>query len=309
VDSRPTLVVSCTDRKASSAARGPNVGDLPGSGGIAESAIEWGNLMSRARESGPTLPVRDLYQGEYWSVVRALEKECEVRVASAGLGMCTMDTPAVSYRATFSPGSSDSVTRLSDDEGRGVSRALWWRCLRQARLGEGDWTKTVSDVVLVSISSYYQDAIADDLISLSESGRTVVVMSGSPPLRRLKGVDRLVHIETGQWLRMILGGSTPVVGIRFAAHIVESGAWARPELIREALTDLEDVYRSNATNKLPAIKRRPGTDQDVRDWIVNNMAKQQIRPSKSTFLRLFRSEGLACEQARFGRLFDEVRRG
>lgn len=301
----PTLVVSCTDRKATVVGQGPSASQLP-EDTLEANAGRWTDMILRARDTGPTLPLRDLYQGEYWSVVRNLEPECDVWVASAGLGMRTMDSDGVAYRATFSPGSMDSISRLAISTKRETANSIWWKCIGETGLGNAAWLENVRDVVLVAVSSHYQEAMADDLIRIAKSGRTVVVLSGSPPVRSLRDIGQIVHVETGQWIRMILGGSTPSVGIRFTDHVVKGGAWEKPDFIRDVMAELEKVYHSGSTDKLPKLNRRLRSDDEVREWIKSKMMKHSTRPSKSAFLRLFRSEGFACEQERFGRLFDEI---
>jgi hypothetical protein len=49
--------------------------------------------------------------------------------------------------------------------------------------------------------------------------------------------------------------------------------------------------------------REPGSDDEISDWI---QAHWERAGSKSALLKAFRADGRACEQSRFGRLYDEV---
>jgi hypothetical protein len=162
------------------------------------------------------------------------------------------------------------------------------------------------DVVLVAVSEPYQRALMADLLCLAKDGHTVIVMSGSPQIGSLRNVPGITHLETGQWLRMMLGGSTPCVGVRFAAHVLSTGVWRTPERVEEALASLYDSYRRGSAGKLPVIDREPRDDAQVKKWIRHTLKNPSIGRSKSAFLTEFRAQGFACEQKRFGRLFDEV---
>jgi hypothetical protein len=66
--------------------------------------------------------------------------------------------------------------------------------------------------------------------------------------------------------------------------------------------------RLSSEKKLPQISRRPfRDDEEVVDWIIGAITRHALdSPSKSSLLRLLRDEGRACEQKRFGVLFEEA---
>lgn len=253
--------------------------------------------------------MRDLYWGEYWKTALEAEDFANIKVVSAGLGIATLDTQAPGYAATFAAGSPDSVLRFADDVKADSARSDWWKELTSQGGTPKNWTRKTENMVLVALSSSYQQALSDDLKKIARDGKQVIVMSGSKQVGCLKDTENIHHVETGQWLRMVLGGSTPCVGIKFALHILKVGKWHSVNEIEKELKKLERQYSNGRTDKLPVFDRTPRTDAEVKSWIMQLLRtkkKDGVKPSKSGFLLEFRNAGYACEQKRFGALFDEV---
>jgi len=260
--------------------------------------------MSVAIRHETTSPLRNLYQGEYWTLAKSLEELAVVGVVSAGMGLTHMDSPGVGYGATFAAKADDSVLRFVAESEN--PRLEWWQGLRQGGIGERGWSKLFEGVALVAVSESYQKAIATDLIYLAQNGHSVIVVSGSRQVSELRDVPGIAHLEIGQWVRMILGGSTPCVGIRFVAHLLEQGAWQSVEAASEELATMEAQYLRASTAKLPVLDRTPRDDAQVKNWIMETLKQDRVGRSKTAFLAAFRAEGFACEQKRFGRIFEEV---
>ena len=306
---KPTLLVSCTDRKTLPTPKALQLRGIAKRNSVLEACEIWADSVSSVIETGTTLRLRDLYGGEYWKLALAAGEEANLLIASAGLGLVGPDSKGPGYGATFVAGSPDSVLRFDQHEQKSSVRSEWWDGLASNGLGTKSWIKKTSDVVLVAISSSYQEALSGDLEKLATTGRQVIVMSGSPQIPQLRDIENIHHVETGQWLRMILGGSTPCVGIRFAAHLLNEDKWHSIAEIESELNRMERQYLSGRGDKLPVFNRTTQTDIQVTNWIkqmIKSCNKQNMKPSKSQFLREYRNSGFACEQKRFGALFEEV---
>ena len=306
---KPTLLVSCTDRKTLPAPKALQLRGIAKRNSVLEACEIWADSVSSVIETGTTLRLRDLYGGEYWKLALAASEEANLLIASAGLGLVGPDSKGPGYGATFVAGSPDSVLRFDQHEQKSSVRSEWWDGLASNGLGTKSWIKKTSDVVLVAISSSYQEALSGDLEKLADAGRQVIVMSGSPQIPQLRDIENIHHVETGQWLRMILGGSTPCVGIRFAAHLLNEDKWRSITEIESELNRMERQYLNGRGDKLPVFNRTTQTDIQVTNWIkqmIKSCNKQNMKPSKSLFLREYRNSGFACEQKRFGALFEAV---
>ena len=305
----PTLLVSCTDRKTLKAKASLNLRNLSSDLSLQEASAKWIQEIQKSCNTGGSKPLRDLYWGEYWKTALEAEEFANVQVVSAGLGIATLDTLAPGYASTFASGSPDSMLRFSDDVRPEIARSEWWAALTAQNKTARKWTEKTADVVLVALSSSYQQALSRDLTMLARSGKQVIVMSGSKQAGCLKGIENIHHIETGQWLRMVLGGSTPCVGIKFALHILRADKWHSVDEVETELKKLERQYSNGKADKLPVFERTPQTDAQVKSWIMQLLTtkeKHGVKPSKSGFLSEFRNAGYACEQKRFGALFEEV---
>jgi hypothetical protein len=224
---------------------------------------------------------------------------------SAGLGLETMEGTGPGYAATFTNGSIDSVLRFSNDKPE-LARMKWWNGLMREGLGKANLISASQGIVLVAVSNSYQQAISGQLIELSKQDKLIMTISGSPQIESLKNIENISHLKVGQWLRMVLGGSTPSIGIRFAAKLIETGSCSSPADAEELLSKLFDAYKSGIAGKLPVFDRKQLTDGEVKNWIELQLQKSLHRHSKSAFLKVFRDNGYACEQKRFGSLFLEV---
>ena len=306
---KPTLIVSCTDRKTLCAGELQlrNFLDKSKPQDVKKIAEEWATKATGILQSETVRKVaaRDLYRGEYWKIVKQAERKATVLVASAGLGLQQLDSNCPGYGATFASNSADSIPNLTGDFA--AARSEWWECLRTNGLGYSiDEVK--SEVVLVALSSAYQVALSKDLKELAASGRKVIVMSGSRKITQLDGVMNIDHIETKQWLRMLLKGSTPSVGIRFAEHVIKENKWKSYEEIKAEYGELEKRYENSGSERLPEFDRESMDPEEIKVWIKKEIDSSRggRRPAKSVLLRKFRDGGNACEQKKFGDLYNQV---
>src|SRR3954471_8469100 len=107
-----TLVVTCTDRKSAPPPAELRVRNLP-KRDLSERFQHWTARLAAASDK---IPLSALYQGEAWSQVVRLELALRnagfgptLLVASAGLGLQPVTSPAPPYSATFAPAQADSV--------------------------------------------------------------------------------------------------------------------------------------------------------------------------------------------------------
>ncbi len=303
------VIVGCTDRKTLTPS------DLLRARNLEEDSVESGisvwceNYLNAVKVDRNSKCLRDLYSGEYWKVARNLGDSAEVLVASAGLGLHHLENPALGYSATFSSGVLDSIVRWSDHP-PSETRRTWWNALSASQVSSFNLNDIEPGrVVILAVSEPYQQAMADDLREIAKKCR-VITVSGSNEILELTDVPGIDHIQVRAELRTILGGSVGTVGIRFVRDLIENGVQLSLEDVISHRDELMKRYQElPLEQKLPIIKRdKFKNDNEIEKWITNLIKEKKLdSPTKSYLLRVMRDEGnRACEQKRFGRIFDTV---
>jgi len=281
---------------------------------ISDRVEQWEALVSTASRQHVAA---DLYTGEYWRTAMELASripligETNVSVVSAGLGLVDLHDKVPKYGATLAAGHPDSVLACLSSGAPSQVRRQWWEELtRSDVLGRHNPRRLVdldehgSDAgVLVCLGRSYLDAVAPDLISLvarlGNPGRVMVFASG-PPRAGLE--ECWVPVAGG--LRLILGGSLSSTNLRSAMAVLAELGTTPPSVDRARRI----VAALTATaGDLPSFDRRRQSDESILDWILDHLAKDP-HTTKTPALRRFRDGGNACEQARFGRLFERARK-
>ncbi|MEX2375163.1 MAG: hypothetical protein WD942_06195 [Dehalococcoidia bacterium] len=300
---RLAVVVPCTDSKSGNGGL-VALRDLNRTLPVSEIAKRWVDQLSAAP---PHSLARDLYKGPGWTaslnlVVALQDTEAEVdwRILSAGYGLLRPDEQTTRYSATFLAGKPDSVPG-GDLEAEAASR--WWskvNCLRDQaepllRLAYG------MDGLIVAASAPYVDALSPEILAASSTVPTVVFCTGRP---RVSEVSALApHFD-----RRLREGDEPFVrggdlgfNQRVATRLVEELGTAitdrsRVDEVLAAAMDREGPVRHG---------RRVASDATVMAFIESALTRDPSA-SRTALLRRWRDAGRACEQRRFGDLYQRV---
>jgi hypothetical protein len=256
-------------------------------------AAEWVARLAAAKKTHRAI---DLYQGEYWRIVKEVaERAGFLWVASAGYGLIPSDRRIASYSATFASGELDSVV----PRGSVYTPQDWWTLLRSFSARTPQIER--DDVVVVIASAPYIDAASADLLELrrrlSRREQFIVFTSfigqGDSEWLNEHRVGLPVHARLG------LGGTAGTISARGAAAYVRDG------LIGLSATDVERTLREKyAGATIAQLRRRPGADSAISAWIKKQLRSTAL--SCSAALRLYRDSGYACEQSRFSFLYKSV---
>ena len=306
------IVLACTARKRASEPGYPrlrSVSRVP----VSDRVEQWAALVSTAPRR---CVAAELYAGEYWQIgmelasCAALARQVSVSVVSAGLGFVGLHDQVPMYEATLAARHPDSVLATSGPAAPNHVRRQWWDELTRAEVLRRhgpqrlvDLAEDASDTsVMVCVGRNYLDAVATDLTALAERlgdpERVMVFASGRP----LAGLEECWVAVSGS-LRLTLGGSLSSTNLR-AAKAVLAELGTLPPNSGKARSIVATLTAT--AGKLPSFNRRRQRDDVILDWILDHLVGVP-NASKTAALRHFRDEGKACEQARFGRLFDHAR--
>ena len=284
-----TLVVTCTDRKSLTAChdlRLRSLADMP--------RHDRFNLwISRLKKPASTRPLRHLYQGDKWTQVDRLERAAdlagfnpEILVASAGLGLRWVDSVAPAYAATFSERHPDSVP------GDVHEKRWWWRQLNEMPEVAPPLTTRTGPLLLV-LSEQYSRVLAPEILLLANR-EDVLVIGGSQEL------PKHMRLPADRGLLSTFGGTATSLNARTAV------AWLER---LESPTLVSDEARASWASWAAKVRRadvydrQPLSDQGVVDFI-RHLREREPTMSKTRALRHLRDSGLACEQRRFGHLYE-----
>ena len=280
-----TVIVTCTNRKSATPGHDLMVRNLP-PGEVDARALVWAAALSRSR---PTVRLSELYSGETWGQVKRLVAtstslgwETEVLVASAGLGLRSMDDNIPAYAATFSAGHPDSVAASTTEA------QAWWMSLPRAdapRGGRAVWV----------LSEAYSRVIGDDLLERLAPAE-LLVFGGS------KEIPDGVRIASNRSLRRALGGTVTSLNVRAATQWLRLSSNAG--LFTDRAHELWRDWSDQARHPEQSI-RRPMSDRAVLAF-VEELWRQQPEISKTRALEKLRESGAACEQRRFSSLFQQA---
>ena len=306
------VILSCTARKRASEPGYPRLRSVTRAS-VPDRVEQWAALVS-------TAPCRyvaaDLYAGEYWQTAMELASRAElagqirVSVVSAGLGLVGIQDEVPMYAATFAARHPDSVLAASGLTTHSQVRRQWWDGLTRAAVLGHHRPRGLADLaehgpnasVMVCIGRSYLDAVAVDLTDLVERlgdpERVMIFASGAP----LTGLEDCWVAVPGR-LRLTLGGSLSSTSLRAATAVLTELGTLTPntDRARSVVATLAET-----AGEPPSFNRRRQNDDAILDWILDHLAEAP-NGNRTSALRCFRDEGNACEQARFGRLFDDAR--
>lgn len=308
------IVAACADKKRYPPDRGARL-RAHSRGSVAERVASFTAALC---EAGPRLPASELYVGPYWATVRSLPevaasagRAARLWVASAGYGLIPATATVSPYSATFQVGHLDSVADPRSSHPVAGQLSAWWTELTRrsgfshleprslAELAASDPRATV----MVVVSPRYFQAMRVDLERTAETlGERLIVISS----QRLGDGDPLqtnVVVSEGR-LTNVVGGALPSLHARVAAHMLRE---ARSHAL--TATSLRTLYAQLSSTTAPrrTFDRRPMSDDEVIEFIRRATAHDR-RASHTGLLRELRSNGRACEQKRFKRLFEEASR-
>lgn len=280
-----TIVVTCTDRKLGTPSTALMARNLP-TAPISERVRIWNDRVELAK---PTTRLVDLYKGEGWTQAKRLADtavqtgfDVEFLVASAGLGLRSINDMGPTYAATFARGHLDTVATTTSDT------TLWWNQLPHSTAPN----PAVPSVWVLSES--YAIAMRDQLANLDQSNTLVFGGASTTP--------ESIRVRSDRNLRSALGGTVTSLNTRSAIRWLEiaNGSDLTATNVRQSWSVwARDVHHSETYN------RRPLPDAAIRP-LIKQMRKQQPKLSKTVALRNLRESGIACEQHRFSRLFEEA---
>jgi hypothetical protein len=261
-------------------------------------------------------PAGEMYQGQYWSVIRGITETLTKRntphrllIASAGLGWLTGKDQIPPYEATFQTGASDEIFSPESPplERRGKIRQ-WWKDINQNLAGRKQFTDlgqaVTSDTrtIVCLLSSLYLEAVKIEIESIQEQRPDIQFLifatEKEPARKTLKG---WIPLESD--LQKKLGGGSVSLSARMALEYFSS----KRSTASITTSDCRSFFKRHCQKHglKATFDRTPTTDEEAKQFIIKQMNNGTTNYTPA--LRAFRDAGFACEMKRFRGLFNEVK--
>jgi hypothetical protein len=227
-------------------------------------------------------------------------KHVSLWICSAGLGFLAGDSSIPAYSATFEPTHPDGIP------GGTAGAEHWWSAMELWK-GFKRGPRSIRQLIqrdrtarlIVVLSPRYLRACRSDLVAaaaeLEDPLQLSVISAGTK--RDMALAPFLLPVDSR--LQAKVGGTKHSLNIRVAQALLETGDTTHQAMQQR----LSQWLRS--LSPPPRFDRQVVSDAQVRRFIRGRIQRCE-GPSHSRLLREFRTEGFACEQGRFARLFEEV---
>jgi hypothetical protein len=295
------LMVPCSSRKRIRSDRVSCAVSLP----ISQQSDLETAWLERVSELPKSCKAKDLYGGRGFQLaLRTSAVSCAPLYAvSAGLGLVSAETIVPSYGITVSGKGDESIgTRVFGQ----FDPASWW-----SAISLGPYSTSIASVfensgsglVVMALSQPYARMLAPALSSLPDVAIERLRILGSNLVQFLPQRLAATAMPYDDRLEAVVAGTRSDFAQRALLHFVSNGLVVVPN------GDLK-AHREWVTSAL-AGKRRPVRKQRVRlaDEDILGLIKQNLSTTISIgrLLRILRDqEGVACEQARFSRLYRQA---
>ena len=297
------VIVPCTDSKAGGGLQAA-VRDLDEGLTTMAAAERWIALLDASK---PLSSARNLYKGPGWAAslrlvatVQEVGAEVEWRIMSAGYGLLQPDAQVTRYSATFAVGQSDSVpgsARLVDAPG------VWWAEINRRRGQDKPLIRLASEVdgLVVAASAPYVAAISAELLVVSKQVPTVVFCAGRPRDAEVAALAPRFDRRLREGVDPFVRGGDVGFNQRVATRVVEVLGTAAVDRGR-----VDEVLAEAMDREGPVRHGRQVANDAMVMAFIEAALMSDPSVSRTALLRRWREGGRACEQRRFGVLYERV---
>jgi hypothetical protein len=253
------------------------------------------------------MPASSLYKGRAFRMaIEASEAEsADLAILSAGLGYVRGERPIPGYDLTIRPTGPGSIAPKIAD---GVDAARWWAAVKKGPFSSNPIRDAQGRArMLVCLSKSYADMVERDLIAISRIEGLELRIFGLSLAGHLDEKLRPFVMPYDERLDLLGRPGTRVdfpqrALLDYVTHIAPASAGSL-EADRQAVVDrLAPVVTTRSSRK-----QRRLSDAEISALVAELIPKLG---SKSTrVLRHLRDiEHASCEQSRFARIFNDVKR-
>lgn len=242
---------------------------------------------------------RDLYAGRGFGLAKMAAElaDSPLFIVSAGLGLVMADTMSPAYGLTIARGHEDSISSKVVGD---FDVAGWFAELMSGPYSAG-WSQVTDSRggrVLVAITRPYAEMVADSLSALAPEALSRLRIFGAGLSDALPGCLRPFLLPYDDRLDTLFPGTRSDFAQRAMLHFVQHIADRPGDYAIDATAVTAMLSRVESPARLVRVTR---TDDEILTLIADRLGPAT---SASRLLRTLRdSDGIACEQNRFAKLF------
>lgn len=270
---------------------------------IDKSITRWKNSLNLSTLDLTT--AQELYKGHSWQETlkgkEILEQKEEIKllISSAGYGLIDSLKKINSYQATFSKGNENSIHNFKSDV-VSTPTTVWWNKVNNYDTSSLDKNASIFITVSYEYLIAMENTINELIENFGEKVFIIVLSKGELPETYNKN---LLHFDTR--FNSFEKGTISSIIPRFSKWLFQEIVDNNLELNNQILQNHIDNFLSNfSTYTTP--DRIQLTDEKILGLIKNQIEIKNIT-SKTKGLKDLRSEGYACSQERYGKLFTKVK--
>lgn len=253
------------------------------------------------------MPASSLYKGRAFQMaVEASKTEsADLAVLSAGLGYVRGETPIPGYDLTIRPTGPGSIASKIAD---GVDAARWWAAVKKGPFSSNPIRDARGRVrMLVCLSKSYADMVEQDLLAISRIEGLELRIFGLSLAGHLKEKLRPFVMPYDERLDLLGRPGTRAdfpqrALLDYVTHVAPASAGSL-EADKQGVADrLAPVAIAHSSRK-----QRRLSDAEIRALVADLIPK--LGSTSTRVLRHLRDvEHASCEQSRFARIFNDVKR-
>ena len=296
------LISSCTNSKKNTAHPTLKISNLSTKWPLHRAIDQW---LENITNSNPEVTALDLYKGASWQstleTYRLLSSHIETKlfVASAGYGLIKAEKKITSYDSTFAANTENSISRFHNTSSD-HSNTVWWDAINKITIN--DFSKDSTFFIILPYE--YLLATQNFIKSLIEKFENKVLIFTA----NQKSVPCFMNpylIQFDTRFNTFQKGTA-------SSLLQRAVQWVSKEIIEKNIPLTRDAIQKHIDKtlskheKFEMPKREKIDESSIREKIVKMIESGQVN-SASQGLRLFRQNGFACEQKRFGKLFREIK--
>lgn len=257
--------------------------------------------LERMRSSVGLSPAADLYQGRGFRIAKqvAADVGAPLYVVSAGLGLVAADSWIPSYGITVAPGGDESVASMT--VGR-FDPSSWWAAVSRGPFATPLSTPLLAGgLTLAALTRSYAAMVASAIDAFPDEALARLRLFGAGLCDLLPDRVRNSVLPYDERLQHLAPGTRADFAQRALRHFVHHVA---PILPNADLAGHRAAVQAILDREhLPELPRRPRlSDGEVVEIIASRLSHFPCG-IRSTLRALRDEHGIACEQARFSRLY------